>query len=648
MYNNKFTSFNEFNNFMRLDEKYLPYDIIELIWKEYAIKTFTNIELIELGLMDIIKKKIENGSVFTLPLYSKDIDTNDCYSIKEAEPTFFDYIAGYGHLDILKKIPNDENITLLTKMSLYMAAINGKIEVVKWLFENRHEFRESNFNNIIDDDIINHSACFGQLEILKWLNNNYGKYLYSYSAMYLAAMNGHSEIVKWLHFNRSEYDDHNIINNYDYYYKTIINFSTITGNIELIKWIYENRKFEYDIIFQKEYNYINVISNSRNVDILEWFYRYKKDLFDLKLIKSIIRESLLDGNVEKLKWLYERFGQSEPSLMSWLKKIINKESIYNLALSSYNLDIIKVVFENIKNISNIYEKISSDSIYRSDKFSVKIPSIKYIEVLKWFIENKNLKISKKFLFKSIRSYKIFKFILKEYYKQNSSKKITKKIKFKLLKIAISEYNIDIMKWIYYNLSNDDWLNYEAKPDMSTTLLGEPNVPENIFINLYILDKKFLEKFNNSTILNISLEDLEWLCKNIPTFINFFKINSEFFFKTALEYKCKNIVEFYLSNGIICEVLLDNLFSTEMYNSIYYYNNCIEIIEFLIQNKYLDISNTSTSQSLDNIIREYLLKFKKNNNDHYHYSESSETEYDLDLIDKYDKYIIERNIILKFI
>ena len=75
------------------------------------------------------------------------------------------------------------------------AAMNGHLEVVKWL----HEFRSEGCTK----DAINLAACNGHLEVMKWLHENRTEGRTKWAMSY-AASNGHLEIVKWLHENKYE------------------------------------------------------------------------------------------------------------------------------------------------------------------------------------------------------------------------------------------------------------------------------------------------------------------------------------------------------------------------------------------------------------------------------------------------------------
>ena len=75
------------------------------------------------------------------------------------------------------------------------AAINGHIDLVRWLHFNHKEGCTTN-----DMDL---AAKNGHLEIVKFLHFN-RKEGCTKRAMDYAAHNGHLQIVKWLHFNSKE------------------------------------------------------------------------------------------------------------------------------------------------------------------------------------------------------------------------------------------------------------------------------------------------------------------------------------------------------------------------------------------------------------------------------------------------------------
>jgi len=76
------------------------------------------------------------------------------------------------------------------------AALNGHLDVIKWLCENRTEgctFRAMDY-----------AALNGHLDVIKWLCENRTEGC-TFRAMDYATKNGHPDVIKWLHENRGGY-----------------------------------------------------------------------------------------------------------------------------------------------------------------------------------------------------------------------------------------------------------------------------------------------------------------------------------------------------------------------------------------------------------------------------------------------------------
>ena len=96
-----------------------------------------------------------------------------------------DIAAYYGYLSLIK-----ENTSLtFTKEAMNFAAMNGHLDVVKWLHENRKEGCTIN--------AMDWGAKFGHLDIVIWLHDNRTEGCTT-NAMDWAGGYGHLEVVKWL------------------------------------------------------------------------------------------------------------------------------------------------------------------------------------------------------------------------------------------------------------------------------------------------------------------------------------------------------------------------------------------------------------------------------------------------------------------
>jgi len=91
------------------------------------------------------------------------------------------------------------------------AAINGKLNIIKWLFENNfnshgHELNQidlSTYNDIkCTYRVFNYAAQDGNLDVMKWLlENNFGHDIYTFS---YADENGNLDNIEWLLENNFE------------------------------------------------------------------------------------------------------------------------------------------------------------------------------------------------------------------------------------------------------------------------------------------------------------------------------------------------------------------------------------------------------------------------------------------------------------
>ena len=101
--------------------------------------------------------------------------------------------------DNLKIIKSFYRLNIPFKHTLYsrhlsLAACNGYLEVIKWLYETDPR-KEGCTSNAMD-----WAAFNGRLEVIKWLHEN-RKEGCTTRAMYWAERMGHLEIVKWLKDN---------------------------------------------------------------------------------------------------------------------------------------------------------------------------------------------------------------------------------------------------------------------------------------------------------------------------------------------------------------------------------------------------------------------------------------------------------------
>ena len=96
-------------------------------------------------------------------------------------------------LDVIQ-LMNKKNDNAETLFAMQCAAFHGRLEILKWLCENR--------TDCIIPDIAYLAACGGHLEIIKWFHqNNHGITLHAIDG---AVIRGHMKILQFLHNNLKE------------------------------------------------------------------------------------------------------------------------------------------------------------------------------------------------------------------------------------------------------------------------------------------------------------------------------------------------------------------------------------------------------------------------------------------------------------
>ena len=86
---------------------------------------------------------------------------------------------------------------------------------------------ENKYNYSFSRDIMDRSAWYGNLEIVKWIFYVVKEDYVDDDEMDIAAENGHLEVVKFLHFNRSEGCT-----------KDAMDAAARFGHLEVVKWLH--------------------------------------------------------------------------------------------------------------------------------------------------------------------------------------------------------------------------------------------------------------------------------------------------------------------------------------------------------------------------------------------------------------------------
>ena len=113
------------------------------------------------------------------------------YSCRDHETTWaMECAAMNGHLEVVQWL-HENRKEKCTSVATDMAAMTGRLEVVKWLQANCTEGCTA---NTVDEAIMN-----GHVHIVQWLRDSLGHVTCSREVKRVAAARGHVNMVGWLH-----------------------------------------------------------------------------------------------------------------------------------------------------------------------------------------------------------------------------------------------------------------------------------------------------------------------------------------------------------------------------------------------------------------------------------------------------------------
>ncbi|EGG24378.1 hypothetical protein DFA_06528 [Cavenderia fasciculata] len=222
-----------------------------------------------------------------------------------------DYAAEIGNLPILRFLLRNRTEGCTIK-AFILAAINGHIQVLKYLFERcpKTFVSQKSMFNVFDQSAINN-----HLDVVKYLHLNH----YGGDKCTIKAMDGAAslEMVQWLHGNRTEGCSFRAIDQ-----------AASTGKLDIIKYLIENRKERYTLQALQ-----NAVDNG-HFHVLSYLYEIKRS----PITKSLdITKALKNGFIDIIKFLKENGLASFPTLD-------NVQS----CLDSANLEMVQLFFNNYK------------------------------------------------------------------------------------------------------------------------------------------------------------------------------------------------------------------------------------------------------------------------------------------------------------
>ena len=268
-----------------------------------------------LNIIEWILSEIKMWKQFNERVYNNWVDNVICLAA-----------ASKGHLHILRIMPEDTHWNEAVNTALHY----GQLEVLKWLQENNHID--------VHGDLIVYAAKSGDLNILEWLQNEYKSDWNLPGAMYEAISIGNLDMIEYLEKKKVVTD------------VFCYNAAFQSGQFEVINWLYTNRC---------EWN-SDTTTNAAfygNLSILQWLIEKKCPVN----LEEITKSAVQGGNLQIIEWLDRNFSiewkdqilcstavlSSRWNILEWLlakKCKVQKGSLVEAMRNGARLDILQKLF----------------------------------------------------------------------------------------------------------------------------------------------------------------------------------------------------------------------------------------------------------------------------------------------------------------
>lgn len=397
--------------------KFLPKDVLHMIWIEYAISNYSDLSLVNLGLLEILKiKKQRYGKIINIynlvqeSIFRDRFDIfewllNNCTSeiavdrrtIRLAIKT---HSQGRHYLDWFKqngKLPSSYHFNM---GGMYFDAITANnIEAVKWVHENTQDvittdvlclcctngntdmldvlFSYGIETNIIDiSRFLQIASSNNHINVIKWIVKHYSNQVCICDTIYWASLYSKLDIMKWVYKNESTYfvkcqNRHNCqcpnIDNIMYTGEMYSSLCYKNGKpqdvFDTIKWIYQI--YGHYKISQTT---INCASKIFNLDMLIWLHENipefnPKSSKYLGCSKDALFNAIKYNNIKMIDWLIKNRPEFDPNS----KKYIGYLNMINVACETGELEKVKYV----KKLCKIFDITSAlYTAYQSEKFEI--------------------------------------------------------------------------------------------------------------------------------------------------------------------------------------------------------------------------------------------------------------------------------------
>ena len=332
-----------------------------------------------------------------------------------------DAAAGSGNIKMVKWLGNRGEMCTVEAMD--NAIKNNRFEMAKWLHENRDEGCSNKVGEF--------STYEGNLDLVKWVRDNYRNIFCEWMAMECAIEGGYVHIAKWLWEHRNRY-----LSTDDYSYSAMCSYNldmikwahdemglefsrlsidrlledgndeivkyvcenmkerlcirtalisaAVGGHFELVKWVYEKHRTEYEDKDGHQDYHVDSVVSSGNLEMIEWFYERREIFHEYS---DPIQQAAENGHLDSIKWLFSiGYNQSEQAINTASENghldiviclisngfVADKHDI-NIAAANGHLDIVEY-------LANLGLKCSQYALDNAIKNG-------FLSVVQWLYEN---------------------------------------------------------------------------------------------------------------------------------------------------------------------------------------------------------------------------------------------------------------------
>lgn len=185
----------------------------------------------------------------------------------------FDVLCARGAFEDITRIQAISSGGRCSTAAMDMAAGNGRLDLVRWLHENRNEGCTAR--------AMDGAAESGFLDVAKWLHN-FRHEGCTVHAMDSAAENGHLETIQWLHHNRSEGCTTKAMDS-----------AAANGHLDILKWLHQHRDEGCST------DVMDSAAANGHLDTVKWIHEYRSEGCTFAAMDNASK----NGHLKTVKWL---------------------------------------------------------------------------------------------------------------------------------------------------------------------------------------------------------------------------------------------------------------------------------------------------------------------------------------------------------